>query len=133
MRYFSVNEANEALRAVRPLAERLVTIAEQLGVDRAEAASLAARIAGNGAGGSHAAALSRAQQRVAELAREAGELVARIEDLGAQVKDLELGLVDFPARRGTETVLLCWKVGEGAIEFWHGLEEGYAGRKPLPL
>jgi hypothetical protein len=49
------------------------------------------------------------------------------------VKDIDVGLVDFPVRRGDETVLLCWKVGEDRIRFWHGLEEGYAGRKPLPL
>ena len=41
--------------------------------------------------------------------------------------------MDFPADRGGETVLLCWKVGEEAVGYWHGLEEGYAGRKPLPL
>ena len=60
-------------------------------------------------------------------------LVEEIEALGAEVKDLELGLVDFPAEREGETVLLCWRVGEDEIGYWHGLDEGFAGRRPLPL
>ena len=47
------------------------------------------------------------------------------------VKDLDRGLVDFPALRDGEEVLLCWQVGEGEVAYWHGLEEGFAGRKPL--
>jgi len=133
MKLFSIEEANETLRTVRPLAERLVAVAGEIRACRAEAASLAARIAGNGAGASYAVALRETERRAQELAREVGALVAEIQNLGAQVKDVELGLVDFPCRRAGETVLLCWKVGEDAIGFWHGLEEGYGGRKPLPL
>ena len=59
------------------------------------------------------------------------DCVRRFNDAGVQVKDLDEGLLDFPARRGQEEVLLCWKVGEPEIAFWHGLDEGFAGRKPL--
>jgi len=59
------------------------------------------------------------------------EALAEIEKLGCLVKDLEIGLVDFPARRDNETVYLCWKLGEERIGYWHGVEEGFAGRKPL--
>ena len=52
---------------------------------------------------------------------------------GALVKDLDEGLVDFPAQREGEEVLLCWRLGEDEISFWHGLEEGFSGRRPLPL
>lgn len=51
--------------------------------------------------------------------------------LGGVVKDLELGLVDFPHLRQGRVVNLCWRYGERKIRFWHGLDEGYAGRKPL--
>jgi hypothetical protein len=51
--------------------------------------------------------------------------------VGALVKDLDDGLVDFPARRGAEEILLCWRLGEEEIAFWHGLDEGFSGRKPL--
>ena len=51
--------------------------------------------------------------------------------LGGEVKDIEQGLVDFPARRRGEDILLCWRLGEKAIGFWHGLESGFAGRRPI--
>jgi hypothetical protein len=55
----------------------------------------------------------------------------QVQATGCQVKDLDIGLVDFPTLyRGTE-VLLCWKLGEAAIEFWHGVDEGFRGRKPI--
>jgi hypothetical protein len=57
------------------------------------------------------------------------ESVEQIHSLGCLIKDLDLGLVDFPALyRGAE-VYLCWKLGEPAIEYWHGVDEGFAGRK----
>jgi hypothetical protein len=60
----------------------------------------------------------------------ADELSA-IAKLGGEVKDLDTGLVDFPARRGEEEVLLCWKLGEKKIAFWHTTDSGFAGRRPL--
>ena len=50
---------------------------------------------------------------------------------GAIVKDLDEGLVDFPAVRDGEEILLCWRLGEEEVAYWHGLEEGFAGRQPL--
>lgn len=133
MRLFSVEEANEALSAVRPLAERLVVLASSLRARQADSASLAAKVAGNGGAAAQILALREAEQQVAEHAHEVAEIIAELDALGVQVKDIEVGLVDFPADRGGETVLLCWKVGEEAVGYWHGLEEGYAGRKPLPF
>lgn len=59
------------------------------------------------------------------------EAIDRIHETGCVVKDLDVGLIDFPTLRGGEEVYLCWKLGEERIEFWHGIEEGFAGRKPL--
>jgi hypothetical protein len=59
------------------------------------------------------------------------DALAEIDATGVQVKDLEMGLLDFPCRVGGEIVLLCWKLGEKGIGHWHGTEEGYAGRKPI--
>jgi hypothetical protein len=66
------------------------------------------------------------------LTIEVRQALARIHELGGVTKDLEMGLVDFPGRVGDEIVNLCWKHGETAVRFWHGLDEGYASRKPLP-
>jgi len=59
------------------------------------------------------------------------DAMAEIDAIGVQVKDLEMGLLDFPCQVEDEIVLLCWKYGEEKIEFWHGMEEGFAGRKPI--
>jgi hypothetical protein len=57
--------------------------------------------------------------------------VAEIDAMGVQVKDLDLGLLDFPCEVDSRTVLLCWKLGEKGITHWHGISEGFAGRKPI--
>lgn len=75
-------------------------------------------------------------ERLDGLAIEVRAAIEGISDLGGAVKDLEMGLVDFPGRvreiMGDEPVNLCWKHGETAVRFWHGFGEGYAQRKPLP-
>ena len=69
--------------------------------------------------------------RLRALATEITQAVERVSDLGCLVKDVEAGLVDFYALQEGETVFLCWQFGEPAICTWHGLEEGFAGRKPI--
>jgi hypothetical protein len=64
---------------------------------------------------------------VAELQK----VVVQIQEMGCEVKDLEMGLIDFPSLRDGEEVYLCWKFGEKRIRFYHGIHEGFAGRKPL--
>jgi hypothetical protein len=59
------------------------------------------------------------------------DALAEIDASGVQVKDLDIGLLDFPCQVGGRTVLLCWKLGEKGITHWHGIEEGFAGRKPI--
>ena len=74
------------------------------------------------------------RQGRADLERVGRRIQSRVEDierLGGVIKDLDTGLVDFPHRRHGEVVNLCWKHGETAIEYWHGLDEGFAKRKPL--
>jgi hypothetical protein len=57
--------------------------------------------------------------------------IRRIEEAGGELKDLDLGLVDFLTLRAGEPVYYCWRLGEPEIRYWHGLEEGFAGRKPI--
>ncbi len=61
----------------------------------------------------------------------AKDTLSEINAIGVQVKDLDIGLLDFPCRVDGEIVLLCWKMGEPTISHWHGTEEGYAGRRPI--
>jgi hypothetical protein len=132
-RHFTPDEANELLEEVRPAAEELVAHRRAWMEATAKRARLTSRIAGNG--GDFDPQEPRELEEELERELEAvAEAVQRLERLGVLVKDAERGLVDFPAlRENGEEVLLCWQVGEDEIAFWHGLEEGFAGRKPLPL
>jgi hypothetical protein len=132
VRHFTPEEANAALEQVRPLVEQLVAGREEhaLAVERQE--ELERKIRGNG-GGIPPAELAAATAEVDALARRLARLVDEIASHGAQVKDLDSGLVDFPALRRGETVLLCWQLGEDEIAWWHGVADGFAGRRPLPL
>jgi hypothetical protein len=131
-RYFTAEEANEALSVVRPLAEEMVERRRALAVLQDRHAAFTETIAGNG-GDFDPAELHAVEEEMSEGATAVARCVARINEVGAFVKDLDRGLVDFPARRAGEEVLLCWHVGEDEVAFWHGLDEGFSGRKPLPL
>lgn len=129
-RYFTLDEANEALEEVRPLTEELVGHRRALIELQERQAALTARIAGNG-GNVEPHELEEVQEQLDEEVAGIARCLARIQELGALVKDLDAGLVDFPAERDGEEILLCWRLGEDEIAFWHGLEEGFSGRKPL--
>jgi hypothetical protein len=131
-RYFSPEEANEVLEEVRPLTEALVGHRRALVELQERQASLTMRIAGNG-GNVEPHELQEVQDRIDEEVAGIARCVARIHQVGALVKDLDEGLVDFPARREGEEVLLCWRLGEDEVGYWHGVEEGFSGRRPLPL
>lgn len=75
--------------------------------------------------------LSRKKGEREEFVARLEETLSRIQEIGCVVKDLDAGLVDFPALRDGREIFLCWKMGERRIEYWHGLDEGYAGRKPI--
>jgi len=78
--------------------------------------------------------VAKAARRRAERERslqEVRDTLAELEEIGVQVKDLDKGLLDFPSVMDGQEVLLCWKLGESEIGFWHTADEGFAGRKPL--
>ncbi len=73
---------------------------------------------------------ARKAQREKTLQR-VKDAMAEIDAIGVQVKDLDIGLLDFPCEVDGQIILLCWKLGEKAITHWHGVSEGFAGRKPV--
>lgn len=99
-------------------------------LDRRE--RLKAVVGGNG-GGVGPRAFAEAQTEVEAETAGVARCVEGIHELGGQVKDLDRGLVDFPARHEGKDVLLCWQVGEGEIGYWHELGEGFGGRHELPF
>jgi hypothetical protein len=132
VRHFTPEEANDALAEVRPLVERMVEHrrAHSEALERQE--ELEGRIRGNG-GGIPPAQLADAAAEVEREARSLARVIDEIGEQGVEVKDLDEGLIDFPALRRGETVLLCWKLGEDRIRYWHTVEDGFAGRQPLPF
>jgi hypothetical protein len=132
MRHFTPEEANAELEEVRPLVQQLVATRQEhaAAVERQE--ELERKIRGNG-GGIPPAELASATAQVDGIARRLARLVDEIASHGAEVKDLDSGLIDFPALLHGETVLLCWQLGEDEIAWWHRVEDGFAGRRPLPL
>jgi hypothetical protein len=132
MRHFTPEEANAELEHVRPLVERLVEERKEHAHALERQEELEGKIRGNG-GGIPPAELASATAEVDAVARRLAHLVDEIGTHGAEVKDLDTGLIDFPALRHGETVLLCWQLGEDEIAWWHTVEDGFAGRRPLPL
>ena len=131
-RTFTPEEANEVLVELRPIVERMVEHRRNLTAAQVQQAELVTRITGNG-GDMVPSDLHEAADAIQREAAAITECAERINAAGAEVKSLEEGLLDFPARRGDEIVLLCWKLGEDEIHYWHRADEGFAGRKPLPL
>jgi hypothetical protein len=131
-RTFTPEEANAALAELRPIVERMVAHRRNLTEAQVLQTELVTRIAGNG-GDMSPSDLREAAATIEREAAAIADCAEQVNAIGAQIKSLEEGLLDFPARRGDEDVLLCWKLGEDEIRYWHGVDEGFAGRKPLPL
>ena len=131
-RYFTVEEANALLVEVRPLVDEMVRHKVALAQAMERRSALASAVQTNG-GGIAPATATDLDAAVAAETEAISRCVERIQELGGVVKDLNAGLVDFPALRDGEVVYLCWRLGEDEIRYWHGLEEGFAGRKELPL
>jgi hypothetical protein len=129
---FTLDEANAALGELRPVVERLVEHRRKLTAAQVRQAELVTRVASNG-GDMAPSDLREAAETIQSEANAISDCAEQINAVGAEVKSLEEGLLDFPAQRGDEVVLLCWKLGEDEISYWHRMDEGFAGRKPLPL
>ena len=124
-RRFTPDEANRALAQVRPLAGRMIELRVRLAQLEDEQREVVKLVAGNGSGEGVGDARS---PEFAALARELQEVADELALIGVQVKDPDTGLLDFPAVRDGEEVLLCWQVGEPAVEWWHRADDGFAGR-----
>jgi hypothetical protein len=75
--------------------------------------------------------LARRKAERMKAEQRAKDAIAEIDSIGVQVKDIEIGLLDFPCEVEGQIVLLCWKLGEKSITHWHGTNEGFAARKPI--
>jgi hypothetical protein len=124
-KYFTLQEANEALVSIRAWMEEIQTIRQQILKHQPEIWSVMEKSAGNGGNPT----LSRMVKSFDKL----DELIHAIQNIGAIIKDINTGLLDFPAIRDGHEVYLCWKYGEVDIAYWHEIEDGFAGRQSIEL
>jgi hypothetical protein len=123
--YFDLSDANARLVALRPL---LVDLRD----DRDAVAGSQRRLEQlRRDGGDHHAELEREQEEITRLVRRMTGTVRQIDAWGILLRDIGTGLVDFPALASGRPIWLCWRLGEADITWWHELEAGVAGRRPL--
>lgn len=130
-RTFTLSEAETLL----PVLESLLRAAMQAKalIEEVDAEFEALRSAIFVAGGTHVDVVKCARRKAEreKAIQRAKDAVAEIDAAGVQVKDLDIGLLDFPCVVGEDVILLCWKLGEKGITHWHNTTEGFAGRKPI--
>jgi hypothetical protein len=122
-KYFTLQQANEALASIRPWMDEIQAIRQQILVHQPEIWNVMEKSAGNGGNPT----LSRMVKTFDRL----DDLIHAVQDAGAVIKDINTGLIDFPALRNGREVYLCWRFGEGDIAFWHAIEDGFAGRRSI--
>ena len=136
---FSVEQANRTLPLVRRIVEDIVREHRRWQEKILELELVASTAAASVAADSAVVVTPPADDRTAALERDAMAIARDIdaferelEELGIVLKDRRLGLIDFPGEIDGRRVWLCWRLGETAVQYWHDLDSGYAGRQPLP-
>ena len=130
-RLFTLNEAERARQELEPFLVEAMNCRKKLGGLENELSAVAARIMMMGGVIVPYDKLAAVRMEHTHLAEMLKTSLDRILETGCVIKDLEVGLLDFPSVIGNEEVYLCWKLGEDRIRFYHRQDEGFAGRKPL--
>lgn len=130
-RYFTLAQAERALPEVERLLRDAIFQKETYQKAEAEIEKVSQRIRFSGGARVNPAELLSQRARRDSSASALKKALEQIEEAGALVKDLDIGLIDFLTLYQNREVCLCWKLGEDAIRFWHGTEEGFRGRKAI--
>jgi hypothetical protein len=128
---FTLSEAQTLLPVLEALLIKARAAGARAGELEREMQQLSQRIFMSGGMHVDVSAAARRRAEREKAMKEAQDTLAEIDEIGVQVKDLEKGLLDFPCLMDGQTVLLCWKLGEKEIGFWHTTDAGFAGRQPL--
>ena len=130
-RTFTLDEAQSLLPVLESLLRTAISAKKVVDEADAEQQALQHRVFLNGGMFLDIVPLARRKAERAKAEQRAKDALAEIDSIGVQVKDLNIGLLDFPCEVEAQIILLCWKLGEKAITHWHGIQEGFAGRKPI--
>lgn len=131
MKTFTLDEAQALLPVLESLRKRAIESKRATEEAEADLSALSQRIYVAGGMRVDVGKVTKQRAEIESHNQRMRETVAEIDSIGVQVKDLENGLLDFPFRLDDEIVLLCWRVGESAIEHWHTVEAGFKGRQPV--
>ncbi len=131
MKTFTLDEAQSLLPVLESLLKRAIEGKRSAQTVESDLNGLAQRIYLAGGMLLNPAGVAKQRAEMEAHLNRVRECVAEIDAIGVQVKDLETGLLDFPCRVDNEIVLLCWRLGETAIEHWHTPEAGFQGRQPV--
>ena len=130
-RTFTLDEAQSLLPVLESLLRTAISAKKVMDEVDAEIQALHHRVFLNGGMFLEIGPLARRKAEQSRAEQSAKDSLAEIDSIGVQVKDLSIGLLDFPCEVDGRKILLCWKLGENAITHWHGIDEGFAGRKPI--
>lgn len=130
-RYFTLKEAESLIPAISECLQAAIEAKSQVGAIDNEMQELAARICMVGGSEINPTMVARRKLERVSLVQSIEDAVKQIQSNGCVVKDLDIGLLDFPALLNGVEVFLCWKLGEAKIEWWHSTQEGYAGRRKI--
>ena len=131
MRTFTLEEAQSLLPTLESLLKRAIEGKQSAEVVESGLSDLLRRIYLSGGMRVDVSSVAKQRAEMETHLQRVRESVAEMDSIGVQVKDIEGGLLDFPCRIDDEVVLLCWRMGETAIEHWHTLEHGFQGRQPV--
>jgi hypothetical protein len=130
-RTFTLDEAHSLLPVLESLLRTAIGGKKIMEDVEAEMQALNHRIYLNGGTRVDVVAVARRKAERAKAEQRAKDALAEIDSIGVQVKDIDIGLLDFPCEVDGSVVLLCWRMGEPSITHWHNTSEGFAGRKPI--
>ena len=130
-RFFTLEQAEKLLPDVETAILEAISLKADYERTESEWQSVAQRVAVMGGVRVDRAQAMEQKKRREGAARTLQQAVERVHEFGCLVKDLDIGLIDFPTLFQGEEVYLCWKLGEQGIRFWHGVAEGFRGRKPI--
>jgi hypothetical protein len=130
-RTFTLDEAQDLLPVLESLLRTSIDGKKLMESVDGEFQAVAHKIFINGGMSLNVVHLARRKAEREKAIQRVKDAMAEIDAMGVQIKDLDIGLLDFPCEVDGQVVLLCWKLGETAITHWHGVSEGFAGRKPI--
>jgi len=130
-RFFTLRQAEQLLPKIEPAVREAIALKSEYQQAESDCQQFQRRVMMLGGVVVDRSQLLDRKRRRDSSAQQLKDAIEKIQDYGCLVKDLDIGLIDFPTLFHGQEVYLCWKLGESGIRFWHGVQEGFRGRKAI--